>query len=309
MIILGAVKMKETGRIRPIKMAKDISTAFAAQFGLSKSRSLQIARASCVGNMLIGIGKLLMGILSFSFFTCVSAFYTFGTVVAKSCALAGLIQDNDRNTQYRYYRLSGIVLIAASILYIIYSIRLFFFPVTTSFHPYLAMGIATFTFTELAVNIRGVIVERHNRTPLFHAIKMINLASSMICLVLTQTAILSFASEHIEEHSRANGTIGIIMGAAATVLGIIMIVRITQIQNNKCYGAAYRKVKKQMRQMRLKIKMKPLRYIEMEGDAAKLYVRLRKPEDQKNFERLAERVYEKLLIDLINDEYRLEEKR
>ena len=115
--------MKERGRIRPIKMAKDISTAFAAQFGLSKSRSLQIARASCVGNMLIGIGKLLMGILSFSFFTCVSAFYTFGTVVAKSCALAGLIQDNDRNTQYRYYRLSGIVLIAASVLYIIYSMK------------------------------------------------------------------------------------------------------------------------------------------------------------------------------------------
>lgn len=195
------------------------------------SRSLKITCAGCIGNTLIGAGKLIMGLVSLSFFTCVSAFYTFGMVFAKCCALAGIFKETDKKQQYRYYILSGIVLIIASLLYIGYSIRLFFHPITSSYHMYVGIGIAAFTFTELTINIRGVFIERHNHTPLIHAIKMINLASSLICLVLTQTALLSFAdTNNTDIHSNANGLMGIIMGSIATILGIVMIFRIKQIQ-------------------------------------------------------------------------------
>lgn len=199
-----------------------------------KSRlSFRVAGASCVGNAVIGLGKLVMGLVSLSFFTCVSAFYTFGMVAAKGCAIAGIYNAATKKEQYRYYLLSGVILIAVSALYIAYSVRLLFYPVTAVYHPYVAIGIAAFTFTELTLNIRGVIIERHNHTPLIHAIKMINLASSLICLVLTQTALLSFAdTESAAVHSQANGLIGIIMGSLAVLLGVIMIVRIRQLE--KC---------------------------------------------------------------------------
>lgn len=197
--------------------------------------SVKVTGASCIGNTVVGVGKLFLGIISFSFFTCVSAFYTFGMVIAKACVLTGILKATNKKEQEVYYLLSGSILMAVSILYIAYSVRLFYYPVSNSYHEYVGMGIAAFTFTELALNIRGVIIERHNKAPLIHAIKMINLASSMICLVLTQTALLSFADKQgAEAHSQANGLMGVIMGSLATCLGIVMILRI-KLKKEDCY--------------------------------------------------------------------------
>ena len=210
--------------------------AMTNRLGKRTSFSLQATGAAVAGNVLVGIGKLALGICSLSFFTCVSALYTFGMVVAKCCALAGIFKSKSKNEQYRYYTLSGIILIIASLLYIAYSVRLFFYPVTTTYHIYIALAIAAFTFTEITINIRGVIVERHNRTPLIHAIKMLSLASSLICLSLTQAAILSFASTEVDIYPAANGLIGLFTGALATGLGIFMVVWALKMQSKKLPG-------------------------------------------------------------------------
>lgn len=241
---------------------KKIISIATERVGEKKGRSLHITGASCVGNTIVGLGKLVMGILSMSFFTCASALYTFGMVTAKCFALAGIVKEENSKEQYRYYKTSGAILIASSILYIIYSVRLFLFPEMTTYHEYVAMGIATFTFAELALNIRGVIIERNNRTPLIHAIRMINLASSLICLVLTQTAILSFASDRTDVHPQVNGFMGMLMGGIATLLGIIMIVRISRIKNEKNYGAVIRRVRRLAKKEKIRISIKPIRYQE-----------------------------------------------
>lgn len=213
-------KMRETELLQKVKRI------------CNPRRSLQITGASCIGNILVGAGKLIMGILSFSVFTCVSAFYTFGMVLAKLFALSGISKGKSRELQCRYYMISGEVLIIASALYIAYSARLFFYPEVSSYHPYVGITIAAFTFTELTLNIRGVILERHNHTLLIHAIKMINLASSLICLVLTQTALLSFTHEREigYDPSLSNGLMGVLMGSAATLLGVIMVIRVNRIK-------------------------------------------------------------------------------
>ena len=216
-----------------VTSASQVSNIATERISESTGQLLRFAGASCVGNTIIGIGKLVMGILSLSFFTCTGAFYTFGMVIAKCCVLAGIVKKKDLKAQYYYYKLSGLVLIASSVLYIVYSIRLLSHPVTSSYHMYMALAIATFTFTELTINIRGVIVYRHKHTPLVHAIKMINLAASLICLVLTQTAILSISPEAVEVPPSVNGIMGILMGSASTILGIIMIIRITKVSGKK----------------------------------------------------------------------------
>ena len=210
---------------------KSMGNAVLNRIGEPEVRPLRIARVSAVGNVVFGVGKLALGIASMSLLTCVNAFYTFGMVGAKSCVLAGAIKEENTTAQYRYYKISGIVLIVASALYIAYSAWLVAHPVTSVFSIYIALSIATFTFAELAVNIRGVIVYRHEDTPLLNAIKMINLASSLICLVLTQTALIALVPEsQAEMHPATNGFMGILMGSAAVILGIVMIRRINKIQ-------------------------------------------------------------------------------
>lgn len=206
--------------------------------GRKKGRSLHITGAACLGTTFVGLGKLIMGIISLSFFTCVSALYTFGMVAAKITALAGILKEENSKQQYRYYKLSGIILTSASTAYILYSLWIQYNPPTAVYHKYIAIGIAAVTFTEIVINIRGVIIESKSSSPLFHALKMINLASSLISLVLVQNAILSFKhfEGEVSDESLAqmsSGLIGIFMGSIAAVLGIIMIIRIDLMQKKR----------------------------------------------------------------------------
>lgn len=215
-----------------IETQKTITNRFGKRAGLS----VQTTGAAIIGNVFIGTGKLALGIISLSLFTCVSALYTFGMVVAKCCALVGIVKSTSKSGQYRYYTLSGIILIITSLLYMAYSLRLFFHPATSTYHMIVALAIASFTFAEIAINLRGVIVERRNHAPLIHAIKMLSLASSLICLSITQAAILSFASTEVDTHPAANGLIGLFTGALATALGVFMVVRAHKMQSKKLTG-------------------------------------------------------------------------
>ena len=223
--------MKDKSYIKVIQYAKDTSDLFKNQYGSKMARSLQITGAAATAGIFVAIGKLTMGVLSLSFFTCANAFYSFGMIGAKSIALTGIRKAQNKKEQYQYCFFSSVVLMATSMLYIIYSILLFFIPITSSYNKYVAISIATVTFVEIGLNIRGVIVTRHNHTLLIHAIKMINLSASLITLVLTQTALLSFANTEadIVEISKANGFIGILMGTVATLIGAYMIFRVKKL--------------------------------------------------------------------------------
>ena len=269
-----------------VETVKGISNITIERTGKKAGRSLHITGASCMGNLVVGTGKLLMGIVSLSFFTCASALYTFGMVAAKGAALTGIVKEDNQKGQYRYYKIAGMILIVSSLLYILYSLRLLLNPVQTSYHEYIALGIATFTFTELVLNIRGVIVERHNHTPLIHAIKMINLASSLICLVLTHTAILAMSSDEVDLLPQTNGRFGILMGAAATIIGIIMLLQVMRMEQGKNYGAAYHNLKKMMHKNKIAGKIKPLYYIENNECNNELYVQIKKDLSQEEFEEL-----------------------
>ncbi|MFR8004585.1 MAG: hypothetical protein ACLU6E_02375 [Dysosmobacter welbionis] len=214
---------------KSIDFVRASSHKIQSDYNASASRTLHLTALSGLGNILMGLFKIASGVLAFSIFTCVNGCYTLGMVLARYCALAGVVRTKDISRQYRYYRWSGIILIVASCLYIAYSIRMYFHPTYTTYHPYIAMGIATVTFVEIGLNLRGVLVFRKNRSPLLHALKTINLATSLISLVLTQAAILSFADE--VQNPASNGILGALMGGCAVLLGVYMLLRMRRITN------------------------------------------------------------------------------
>ena len=188
---------------------------------------LHTASISCLCHSILCVGKLITGIYSSSFFTCVSACYSFFIVFAKIYILYNLFKERNNLEQLQCYKISGVLIVLASLFYVIYSIRQFYVPDTTIYEMHVAIVIACFTFFEIGLNIKGIIIERKNSSFLYQALKMINLSSSCICLVLTQTAILSFSTIQSKINSTfvANGILGILMGGITTSFGIIMIVR------------------------------------------------------------------------------------
>lgn len=207
--------MRRTARL--IKLIKSTS-------GTPRGRALKGALASCAANSVLGLGKLIVGIISLSFFTCAGALYTIGMVGARICAIAGMLKnDDDFPGIRRSYSVSGIILTVASLLYIIYSIGLFHSP-ASGFHMYAAIAIMSFNLIELPLNIRDAIAEHRNTSLPHRALRTINVASLLICLVLTQTALLSFSDYGIKITPGTNAVTALLMGIAACALGIGMIV-------------------------------------------------------------------------------------
>ena len=216
---------------RGVEFLKSSSREIHGSYSASASRTLHLTGLSGVGHILLGMGKIISGLLSLSVFVCVNGLYTLGMVLARYCALAGVIRTQDVRQQYAYYRRSGRILIAASVLYIFYSMWSFFHPREVSYHMYVALAIATFTFTEIGMNLYGMIANRKNRTPLLHAIKTINLAASLVSLVVTQSAILAFADQGY--NPAVNALMGMFSGTCAVLLGVFMLWRIERIQHKE----------------------------------------------------------------------------
>ncbi|MDO4547455.1 MAG: hypothetical protein Q4D04_05115 [Clostridia bacterium] len=201
------------------------------KYPLSVARSIRLACASGAGNLLIGIGKLLIGVFSLSLFTCMSAFYTLCMALAKACAIAGIPQTTMQAEPYKWLRRSAYVLLFASLMYAGYSLRLFFAPSLPSFHPYVALGIATVTFCELGMNLRGLLMARKYHSLPIQALKTISMSASLICLVLTQASLLALSSKaSMETHASATGLLGLILSLVTALLGILLMIRINRVK-------------------------------------------------------------------------------
>lgn len=198
------------------------------RYDVTDSRTLHLAGAAGAVSILLGLGKILSGALALSAFACMNGGYTLGMALARYCALYGAAKTTDQKEQYKYYRASGGIMIAASVLYVCYSLWAIWHPKTVYYGNIIAITIATITFTEIGLNVRGILKYRKAKTPLLHALKIISLGASLISLVLTQAAILAFADE--VQNPSANGLLGAITGTAAALLGCYMLRRIKKLE-------------------------------------------------------------------------------
>ena len=241
-----------------IQTTRDIAASFEMQFGPRRARSLQVAGASCIVSAGAGMGKLVMGMISLSLFTCASAFYSFAMVVAKVVALSALVRETGREEQTRFCKLAGRLLVAASALYMLYSARLFWHPVERGFHLYIAIGIAAFTFFELALNIRGVLVERRSRAPLFYSLKP-STSPRLYSILCSPTAALALEAEenYVVVHTHANILIGLLMGGCALLLGVRLILRMKRMASGRDYGDTNRRLRRPLRRAGVEMRWKP----------------------------------------------------
>lgn len=110
----------------------------------------------------------------------------------------------------------------ASIAFIIYSIWIISFHKSTNYNKYIGLAIATITFVDIGYSIYGIIKNSKDNNNQNKVLMLINLATALISLELTQTALLSFTTYNMDL-SLYNGIIGIIVGLIATFIGLHII--------------------------------------------------------------------------------------
>lgn len=188
-------------------------------------RTMFMTRASIGANLALAAAKFAVAIASLSLFPCLGALYNIGIALAKYNALVSIGKTQHMNGQRQACRIIGGMLLAASLVYIGYSTSLFFHPHTPQYSLYTGLIIALFTFVEIPLHIRNVMSARKRNDPVVCALRWTSLAAALICLVLTQTALLA-AMHPGADLSAANGLSGILFGSLAAMIGLYVLLKI-----------------------------------------------------------------------------------
>ncbi len=187
---------------------------------LARDRKLVFTRITMLKDAFLVASKTAISVISLSFFMFANALYSAGMGVARFYAVR--MHKKDRLQQIKSYRFVGIIISVASICYVIYPARLFSGGKTETYSMYIALVIALYTFVEFGINVRDAFRLRKSKALEAKALRAISLSSTLLCFVLTQTAIMSFASEG--DNSFANSLAGVVFGGLAALVGLYIIV-------------------------------------------------------------------------------------
>jgi hypothetical protein len=194
-------------------------------------------------NAVIALGKIGMGIYSLSFFVFVNGLYNVGIGLAKIIAIKGysdsvglpiwslnphakptLDKQRNKNGEYRYCYLVGIIILISSILYVSGSVKIFFGERgNIEYSAFMLIAVSVFAVVELVISLRGIKTTRKSKEPILEAIKKTCLVSSLIAFILVQTVILSRPGHHPNIYL---DSVGIALGAASVFISLHTIVSV-----------------------------------------------------------------------------------
>jgi len=188
-------------------------------------RAVTFAKVSMLVNAAVAFGKIGLGIYSLSPFICVNGLYNIGIAAAKKTAVKSHHQQDQRG----HYQWVGIIILAASIVYMICCANMAVRGNTNmAYDTVTGIAIATFTFTEVGGAVYGLIAARKKNDLTLAAAKRINLVTALISLVLTQSALLGMG--HTANAARYCGWTGLIFGGVSAAVGLLMLVEARRIK-------------------------------------------------------------------------------
>lgn len=188
-----------------------------------ESVTLLTAVVSGLFNLLVGAGKITMGLFMRSYFLCISGCFNLLMGLSRQCCFAAIRLH--RNAQSANKR-AAFLMILASLMYGIYMSQYIFTPATSSNYPgFVSFFIAVISIAELGFAIAGLIrAGKHSLSLLLRDLRMISFASALQALVLAQVAFLSFDTP-LALRTDANGWAGVVCSIFCLLLGVYMLFR------------------------------------------------------------------------------------
>ncbi len=175
---------------------------------------------SIAENALLALGKILLGLFTASVFLVINGFYNAGMGVSKLTILSAL-RPGGRVREEEVLKQTGTVLLTTSVIYIVYAVFTLSAEIHEKYPPLIAFVIIVVVFTEISVNLFGVFSTKKTKRLVLHANKCISLASSLINLVMVQTALVSFPNWRFSW--LFNGLSGVTFGTVAACIGLYLI--------------------------------------------------------------------------------------
>lgn len=165
--------------------------------------------------------KLIMSIVSTSFFMFANALFSCGIGIARFTALK--MNGKRPEEQLQLYRRVAAILSFSGLCYVGYSIRLFFGGTASQYGQIMGIAIACYTFVEFGIQIRELLKLRKDHDMEAEALRLTSLSTILISFVLTQTALMSFSEPG--EHNFSDGLAGVVFGGLVVLVGLVALIR------------------------------------------------------------------------------------
>ncbi|WP_143545786.1 hypothetical protein [Rhodococcus sp. 14-2470-1a] len=178
--------------------------------------------------------KVLLAVQATSFVLLVYGAFSIGIATSKilavrhhdrtGTAVIDAAAPDSSEAVEKTFRRIGAVVIGLSAIFVATSVSNFFLPgAAQRYDKWVAVAIATVAFIEIIGSVMGAHSARKNNEPVMEALKLVNLAGCCALLVMTQTALLSFAYDG--DASRYNAIAGMVFGCVAIILGLRVYTR------------------------------------------------------------------------------------
>ena len=215
-----------------------------------KKRFAAAAYLSSAGNVLLAVGKFCVGLVTGSFFWCVSALY--GAVLGLCRAICARVHGKyyskgapSREGQSRAgaaYTLIGLLLFVAGVLYAVYSVSIVGSPESYDIGRIPAIAVAAVTFLEIALSFRGMRLMRRDYDIMLEALKTVGLAAALDNLIVVQAALT--ATSGGGGYADWMGVTSAVVIAPAMILGLYMVVRMARVRNGSYARSMLREAEK-----------------------------------------------------------------
>ncbi len=174
--------------------------------------------------------KLGMGVVTQSLLFIVSGVYYLmlclsrAVVVYRHRRIRTLdVAPERRRHEVSVYRRTGLLLCLVGVSYAAFSLTLMHEDADGSYSDIVAITVATITVVKIGTAIRGMVVSRRERNPTDSAVKAIALTDALLSVVVMQNVLL--VSQHTGGAGRSSGVLGIALGSAVVIAGLLMYCR------------------------------------------------------------------------------------
>lgn len=183
-----------------------------------EDRTIFNARFSILFNIILAIGKIILGIFFNSVFLITAVVNICMMLSRLECYLG--VKSQKRSFRFRN-NFVGTVLVLAGLQYTTYMLLLLVSRFETrSYTEVVSIMIAAVAFVELGVAIKGCF-NSYGKGHYYRNIKMTNLCSALTAIALTETALMGFSGE---DNLLLNCSFGIGVGSIITILGIYVFI-------------------------------------------------------------------------------------
>lgn len=188
--------------------------------------------ASSVFNAVLGIVKLLLGVICLSPWLIINAVYCLLLWLGRSGALKKYAFTRKTNRlagmEKRTVHLQGgAFLCLLGLSYMVISVRMYFRGEVTLYPEYIVYGIVVVTFVKLIAGVAGMISGRKERDPLVDSMRLYSFADACISIVVSRCAILMMMKSPNAVQSSA--VFGMIVSLVFALIGASKIIRALKI--------------------------------------------------------------------------------